>query len=852
MPRPATRRKSQSRACRTGPAKDRLVLITTPACHGWQLRHAAGPRPDRASTARDAPIPAPVPGDVHMALESAGVIPDPMEDDNSDILGWIGESDWEYTTHVQPVPARERVDLVFEGVDTVAVLWVNGTRIATNTNMHRSWRVPVDFRAHRGMRLRLLLSSPVREAQDQRDRLGALPSAFSPLPPFIRKKACDFGWDWGPALTGAGIWRPVSVQAWDTARISALRPSAVLVGRDGRVDIDLEVERAPSGRGRTLTVEVTVAATTVTLTVPPEQDRVRGSVDVVEPELWWPAGMGPRHRYPVTAVLRHADTVLDTATRQVGFRTVRVEQEPDDAGGISFGFTVNDRPLFVTGANWIPDDVSIAKVDRARIHDRISAALAIGVNLVRVWGGGVFESDDFYDTCDELGMLVWQDFLFACAAYPEEPPFSAEVAAEARDNVTRLMPHPSLVLWNGNNENLWFWFLHDWEHVVGRRTWGEGLYFDLLPAVVADLDPYRTYLPGSPSSGDRWRDPNDPGAGVVHCWLPADYRAYDEVRPRFVSEFGFQGPPSRPTFDRVVHDERPHPFSPGVAQRQKAHGGTERINEVLAEHFGVPVDFDEWYWLAQLDQARAVRYGIERFRSLSPYCRGTIVWQLNDCWPAMSWSLLDYEGRWKPVAYAVREAYRDQAVILRHEAGGPRVSAYNETPHPWTVTVSVQRWSRRQRLGADEVLIECPANAAVSVPVPTSLLADHPLPADQALIATAADLRSVLLGATDRDFGAAVPRFAVTSTATVDGVRVEVSADVLVRDLFLAVDEIDPTAWASSNLVTLLPGETWSTRVRTADPAAFTVDALRSVLRWAHPATVADHTFRGLKDVSPA
>lgn len=825
----------------------------------WRLRATGGAAP--------APIAAgvyeaPVPGDVFMALQAAGAIPDPKDGDNEHRLSWVGSTDWEYATTVRSLApaAPERIEVVFHGVDTVARAEIDGQVRGSSRNMHRTWRIAAPELAERDVELGVHLAAPVPAAQAELDRLGARPYGFHPLAAFLRKKACDFGWDWGPCLPGSGIWRDVVVESWSTARLAHVRPTVTVDLADGapsgRVEVDIDIVRTDAGRAAVLEIEVRVGHESVTLIARPGEDHVSGTLHVTEPELWWPASLGYPTLYDLDVTMRTAGEVLDHQLMRIGFRDIVVEQ-CDDAIGQSFGITVNGVPLFVRGFNWIPEDTSIAAVTDADYRRRIADAQALGANLLRVWGGGVFESDAFYRACDEEGMLVWQDFLFACAAYPEEAPFTDEVEAEARDNVSRLMRHPSLALWNANNENLWFWFVQEWESELDGASWGEGFYFDLLPRIVNELDPSRTILVGSPSSGDRWSDPNDPSRGVVHLWLPDDYREYDRTSPRFVSEFGFQGPPSRVTLRESVHEDAPSPFSPGMVQRQKAAGGTERINTVLAAHFGVPRAFDEWYWLAQLNQARAVRYGVERFRTLEPSCRGTILWQLNDCWPALSWSVIDVDDRWKPAAFAVREAYRDRIVVLRNEEGRPALFICNSTMRPWEARVELQRWNTGERIGAQLFDQTVPANTAVRVPLQATTSTPDgrswdDVDADDLLVATAEvpgqprPTRSVLLGTTDRDFPDDAPRFRLEISDHAEGVRMTLRADSLLRDVTVAADEIDPAAQCDINLVTLLPGEEASWTIRTGHAQQFDEPALRGVIRTARAASEHDAGYRSL------
>lgn len=795
-------------------------MLTRHPVDSWIL--STGPVTSAPDAIGRSAVPARVPGGVMADLHRAGLIADPLDGSVEHDVRWVGDSDWTYRATI-PVPAgdAERHDLVFHGLDTVATIVIDGEVLAHTENKHRTYRVPLGGRARD---LEVRFRSPRAFAQERLEAYGHRPTAYSSFPPFIRKSACDFGWDWGPDLAAAGIWRPVEVETWSTGRLATVRPVVRMRGDDAEVEVHVELERtAPSALRVVANLDGVSAEATF--------DAARGvlHLDVPAVARWWPVGRGDQPLSELRVVLLDGDEVLDEWTGRIGYREVVVD-ETAEGDGYTFRFVVNGEPLYIRGVNWIPDVSELGELDPARVRRRLEQAVGLGANLVRVWGGGVFESDEFYDICDELGLLVWQDFLFACAAYPEEEPYASEIEAEARDNITRLMRHPSLALWNGNNENLWFWFLHDWETKLEGKTWGERFYFDLLPGLVAELDPGRFYLPGSPSSRTREHEPLDPTRGVVHSWIPDDYRAYTTIRPRFVSEFGFQGPSTRALFDAVAHESDPRPFSPAAVQRQKAAYGTERIEDVMRLHVGVPSDFDEWYWLAQLTQARAVGFGIDWFRSLAPYNAGAVVWQLNDIWPAWSWSMVDFAERLKPAAYAMRRAFADRVVTLHHTETGPHLVLGNETRQPWTAVVALERWGASQRLAATTATVHVPPFGCTRLPLPAEAL-DGELPGTELLVATAEGMRAVLLGTVDLDFPDQQPDYALSVERAGDGVDITVTATTLLRELTLLPDGIDGEAEADRNLVTLLPGERETWHVSTAHPARFDEATVRAAFR---------------------
>ncbi|WP_374118612.1 beta-mannosidase [Streptomyces sp. 8L] len=830
-----------------------MSRTATPLTDGWTLSTGDGTGPDAAPRHQvplpegALPVPATVPGCVHTDLLAAGLIPEPYEGDNETRLDWIGRGDWTYTTTFdhpadstgprdddraagggEPADGAgpPRTDLVFHGLDTVATIVLNGTELGRTANQHRSYRFPAGALLRPGANtLTVRFTSPYAYAEEQRERIGALPGAYDEPYPYLRKMACNFGWDWGPTLVTSGIWRPVELETWSGARIADVRLTPDLA-EDGVpvLRAAFELERAPGAAGP-FEVVVEVAGARATVLVPRGQSA--GDVDLPVPDarLWWPRGYGEQPLHDVTVTLRGTGgdeaADVDTWHGRTGFRSVSLD--PD-----AFRISVNGEPVFARGVNWIPDDCFPARVTRERLSERLDQAVAAGVNLVRVWGGGLYESDDFYALADEKGLLIWQDFLFACAAYPEEQPLYGEVEAEARENVTRLAPHPSLVLWCGNNENIEGHADWGWQRALAPgRTWGGGYYHELLPSVVAELDPTRPYWPGTPYSGTPDAPPQDPGHGTVHVWdvwNRVDYRAYADRVPRFVAEFGFQGPAAYATLRAAVGEAELRQDSAVLARHQKAQDGQAKLLRGLGDHLPQPSadDFDAWHWLTQLNQARAVAFGIGHFRSHAPYCMGTVVWQLNDCWPVVSWSAVDGAGRRKPLWYAVRAAYADRVLVVRDGA----VHAVNDSPEEWAGTLRLTtRAFDGAVLAKEEQRVRVTARSVGHVDLPSEL-AERNDPLSCFLTAELTGTRAIHLYAEDTVAELPEARYAADVARTGPGAyTVRVTAETFVRDLALFPDRLDPAAEVDDMLVTLAPGESAVFRVTGAelgDPAALT------------------------------
>ncbi|MEU3400991.1 glycoside hydrolase family 2 protein [Streptomyces filamentosus] len=761
---------------------------------GWSLRHEG------------APLPAQVPGCVHTDLLAAGVIPDPFLGRNETEIAWVGRRAWSYGTELAHDSGHERSELVFEGLDTVAEVLLDGASLGSTRNMHRVHRFDVTGRSGP---LEVRFGSAYDEAERVRALTGDRPNVYPEPFQYVRKMACSFGWDWGPTVVTAGMWRPVRIEHWSTARLAEVRPLVTVDGAAGHVELRVRTARTDSGAGRPLTLRATVAGVVAETSFEGAETVLR--LAVPEPELWWPRGYGSQPLYGLDVELLDEDGApLDTWSRRIGFRTVTVDRSPD-AHGTGFTFVVNGVRIFARGVNWIPDDVLPSRVTPERYRTRLAQAADANVDLVRIWGGGIYEDDAFYDACDELGLMVWQDFLFACAAYPEEQPLRGEVEAEARDNVVRLMPHPSLVLWNGNNENLWGFRDWDWEEPLAGDSWGEGYYLGVLPRIVAELDPTRPYAAGSPWSGSWDHHPNDPRHGTHHSWEVWNRRDYADYRtqvPRFCSEFGWQAPPAISTLRRALPGEDLAPDSPGMLHHQKAEDGNGKLDRGIERHFGLPEgDFDRWHYLAQVVQARAVAAGIEHWRSHWPVCAGTVVWQLNDCWPVSSWAAIDGDGRLKPLHHELRRVYADRLLSLVPAEGGPVLALDNQSGTTWRTTVTLRRLTADGTVLKEAALdLEAAARTVVRLVVPASLLPDA-AGGKELLVADADGLRAVHLPVYDKEFAHPAPAYDVRVEAAGGGAVVTVTARTLLRDLLLQADRLAPTATADRGLVTLLPGE---------------------------------------------
>ncbi|RAK36724.1 beta-mannosidase [Actinoplanes lutulentus] len=800
---------------------------------GWTVRATGGPVPPEIA---ERTVPATVPGTVHTDLLDAGLIPDPYLGENEGALAWFHRTSWRYDTVLRAEPAApgERLDLVFDGLDTVATIELDGVEIGRTANMHRGYRFDVSaLVTGEDQTLTVRFASALEYAERLQDEIGERPRPYPHPFNAVRKMACSFGWDWGPDLQTAGIWKAVRLERWQTARITAVRPLAT---RD-HLTVVVDVERAA---GVNLVAEIYVGEHgRRRLPLPAAAGSGTVEIDVEDAPLWWPIGYGDQTLVPITVKLLYQGDILDRFDSRVGFRDVRLDETPDEHGS-AFTLVVNDQPIFVRGLNWIPDDHLLTRITCTTLERAVNRAALANANLLRVWGGGIWESDDFYDVCDEQGILVWQDFPLACAAYAEEEPIRSEILAEARENVTRLVPHPSLILWNGGNENIWGHEDWGWKEALGDLTWGARYYYEDFPALLAALDPTRPYHPGSPSSPlSSQAHPNDDRYGTRHeweAWNREDYTFHDQFVPRFCSEFGWQAPPAWATLESSLDAADLRKDSAAFLLHQKAEGGNAKLDAGITRHMRLPDDFGDWHWAAQLNQARATRHAVLHLRSHAPRTMGSILWQLNDCWPVTSWAVVDGAGRLKPAWYALRAAYEPRALGFVVRDGGPVLAAVNDSDARWESRAQIRL------IGFDGKVVEerwadleVPARGVSLIPVGEPLPVGDP--ARTVLVADAGSLRATHLFAEDYDLAFDPSPVEVSVRAVDTGYEVTVSASAYTRDLALLVDRLAPDAVVDEMLVDLLPGEsrTFSvTTTATLDPAAF---AAPEVLRSANSLT---------------
>lgn len=666
-------------------------------------------------------LPATVPGGVHTDLLALGRIPDPFVGDNERKVQWVAETGWEYRTRYAVTPdlfVQPCIWLVCDGLDTLATVALNGHLLGHTDNMFRQYRWDVKALLQPGdNELHITFASPIRYiAEKQSER--PLPGVSQAIPggPYLRKAPCQFGWDWGPQLPPIGIWKDIRLEAGPGPRLDDVHVRQS--HREGHVDVSVALTVA-QGSGERLTARVRVAGPdgaklTTETAVSPAAATVLG-VPISCPQMWWPNGYGAQPLYQVEVSLLQGAEVLDNRTYRLGLRTITLRQEEDEWGR-SFEFIVNRVPIFAKGSNWIPADSFPTRISDEQLEALIRDAAATHHNMLRVWGGGFYEEDRFYDLCDRYGILVWQDVIFSCSVYPlDDPQFLENVRVEVAENVRRLRHHASLALWCGNNEMEWGWVDWGWTRpdLADMKLAYDRFFHHTLADWSTTLDPDTPYWPSSPSSDTPVVDPNGQRQGDAHYWDVwhgrKPFTAYRTQFPRFMSEFGFQALPPLATIRAFAGEADWNMTSYIMEQHQKNDSGNSLMVSQMLDTFRLPKDFPSLVYLSMVLQAEGIRYGVEHWRRHRDRVAGTLYWQLNDCWPVASWSSLDYFGRWKALHYAARRFYAP--LLFSIEDDPPRQSLYitNDRCDAWNGSI---RWQLEtldgDRLAAGEQAMQVP------------------------------------------------------------------------------------------------------------------------------------------------
>lgn len=793
--------------------------------------------------------PATVPGTVHTDLIANEIIEDPFFRLNERGVQWVDKEDWMYETELTATAAEtssSNQELVFYGLDTYADVYLNGESILNANNMHRTWRVNVKGLLKSGSnKLEVYFHSPIKidlpkcdkysygfnTGPDQSQNGGIFNKLVSI---FARKAGYHYGWDWGPRLVTSGIWRDVVLETWNGTRIDDVQLIQKSVTEaEASLSSIVEVRADAAVNNATLTVTANgreVAKKQVSLTK--GTNRVQMDYTIANPRLWWPNGLGEPYLYDFKTALTVNSKEADSRSQEIGLRSIVLHNDKDQYGHNLY-FEVNGKPVFMKGADMVPLDNFLPRITRERYEKHVLDAKAVNMNMIRVWGGGVYEDDYFYQLCDRNGILVWQDFMFACSTYPADDEFIANIRQEAIDNVKRLRNHACIALWCGNNEcqDVMYGWGNRKKYYEERgvlpllESQFKNMYFKCLPEVVAEYGSGISYRPSSPFAFED--TPSDGVNGDAHYWGVWHGRDsighYNVERARFFSEYGFQSFPEFESVKIYAPQKRDWSINSEVMMAHQRAGSyaNNLIRDYMDKEFRTPDNFEHFLYVGMILQGDAIKTAMEAHRRDMPYCMGTLYWQHNDCWPVASWAARDYYGRWKAQQYFARQAYRDILVSPTVKDGVVKVHLVSDrrTNAKGKFTITALTLGGKKLA---QVTRNVTAKALTSQVIFSSALSnmlkgekrENVIFAVRFETAGAEPYTNVGYACRQKLMNYTHPNYSVDIEPAEGGYEVTVGSDVFARGVFLSLEGIEN--FFSDNYFDILPGEKRTIHVRTA------------------------------------
>lgn len=757
-----------------------------------------------------------IPGTVHTDLSQNQLIPDPFFGANEKQLQWIENENWEYETHFtisESELKNQNIDLEFEGLDTYATVFLNGKAVLEADNMFRKWTISTKSHLKIGSNhLKVVFHSAVQKGKEEAKKLSyTLPEKERV---FVRKAQYQFGWDWGPRFVTAGIWKKVQLKFWNSAKIEHVKyEQKVLNESVANLDFIFTIHAEKSGK-----YQIKLGQKPFPFVLKKGQNVVKVPVTIQNPILWWCNGLGVPHQYLFQFELEKNNKRIEQNELKIGLRTIELIQEKKEQGK-SFYFKLNGKSVFMKGANVVPPDSFLPRVSDSTYFSLVENAKKANMNMLRVWGGGVYFDDAFYEACDANGILVWQDFMFACSMYPGDEKFVENVKQEVIDNVNRLQNHPSIAIWCGNNENDEGWQNWGWQKQFNyskadsTQIWNDykKVFHEMIPQTLDSLLPKEKniYWPSSPSIG--WGRKESLLQGDSHYWGvwwgKEPFEIYEKKVGRFMSEYGFQGMPNLETLQKVMNKEDLNFTSEAFKNHQKHPTGFETINEYMERDYVVPKDFEDYAYVSQLLQARGMKIAIEAHRRAKPYCMGTLYWQFNDCWPVTSWSSLDYYGNWKAFHYQAKRSFEN--ILLSFEMTVNRGNKYfviNDGLQNYAGELKAEiRNFNGQLLWND--LTYCKAdsksiNIAITYPsIPLDKIDTQNSYLKMEFISDENHWESNFFFEKPKNLKLSKPNIQIKN---IDELTIEISSDVLAKDVFLSSEN---NTFFEDNYFDLLPNE---------------------------------------------